>query len=183
MPFLEISQAMSRGTGYAGEGDVITAALVGALASAFSEVTFTEMFCPDWKNNRILLSHMGEANPKLFADAPLLVKSDFPYTDAGSTVIAAGCFKSGEAVMVNLSEQPGGHFKLILSNGHMVEPPGTDNMKGSIRGWFEPDMPLTDYLAAFSRNGGTHHSVLVYGDYSKQITQFGEWMDWEVVVL
>ncbi|HUS47286.1 MAG TPA: hypothetical protein VM098_04160, partial [Phycisphaerae bacterium] len=49
VPFLEISKAMSRGIGYAGEGDVLTAAMVGALLSAWPQTTFTEIFCPDWK--------------------------------------------------------------------------------------------------------------------------------------
>jgi len=35
VPFLEASKAMTRGKGYAGEGDVLTAALVGALMTAF----------------------------------------------------------------------------------------------------------------------------------------------------
>jgi L-arabinose isomerase len=77
MPFLEASKAMARGIGYAGEGDVLTAALVGALLSVYSETSFTEMFCPDWKNNSIYVSHMGEMNIALSADRPVLtVKED-----------------------------------------------------------------------------------------------------------
>ena len=68
VPFLEASQAMTRGKGYAGEGDVLTAALVGALMTGFSETTFSEMFCPDWKGNKIFLSHMGEINTDLCAE-------------------------------------------------------------------------------------------------------------------
>ena len=49
VPFLEASKAMAEGKGYAGEGDVLTAALTGALMAVFPETTFTEMFCPDWK--------------------------------------------------------------------------------------------------------------------------------------
>ncbi|MDO9542122.1 MAG: hypothetical protein Q7J98_07350, partial [Kiritimatiellia bacterium] len=60
VPFLEASLGMARGIGYAGEGDVLTAALVGALASVFPDTTITEMFCPDWKGETVFLSHMGE---------------------------------------------------------------------------------------------------------------------------
>jgi hypothetical protein len=43
MPFLEFSKAMERGIGYAGEGDALTAVLVGALASEKrEEVHFVE---------------------------------------------------------------------------------------------------------------------------------------------
>ncbi|MCL5072340.1 MAG: hypothetical protein M1308_15845, partial [Actinobacteria bacterium] len=65
IPFLEASKAMARGIGYAGEGDVMTAGVVGALMSVYPETSFTEMFCPDWKENLILLSHMGELNISL----------------------------------------------------------------------------------------------------------------------
>ncbi len=44
------AKAMTAGVGcMLGEGDVITAGLVGALLSANPCVTFSEMFCPDWK--------------------------------------------------------------------------------------------------------------------------------------
>ena len=59
MPFLEASKAMSRGIGYAGEGNVLNASLVGTLLQAYPETSFTEMFCPDWEGNQIFLSHMG----------------------------------------------------------------------------------------------------------------------------
>lgn len=72
MPFLEASKAMARGIGYAGEGDVLTAALVGALAATFPEVTFTEMFCPDWANDTIFLSHMGEMSANCIDGKPRL---------------------------------------------------------------------------------------------------------------
>lgn len=63
MPFAECCKTMMRGLGYAGEGDVLTAGLVGALRSVYENTSFVEMFCPDWKEDTILLSHMGEANP------------------------------------------------------------------------------------------------------------------------
>ena len=69
--FSEISKAISRGTGYAGEGDVLTAALVGALARAFGATTFTEVFCPDWAGGSLFLSHMGEINPAVAVADPL----------------------------------------------------------------------------------------------------------------
>ena len=67
VPFLEASKAMARGIGYAGEGDALTAALVGALLQGLGDVTFTEMFCPDWEGNALFMSHMGECNLALAA--------------------------------------------------------------------------------------------------------------------
>ncbi|MDD3155138.1 MAG: hypothetical protein PHS41_09735, partial [Victivallaceae bacterium] len=43
VPFLEASKAMARGIGYAGEGDVLTAAYCAAVMKIFPETTFSEM--------------------------------------------------------------------------------------------------------------------------------------------
>ena len=65
VPSPECSQAMVRGIGYVGEGNELTAAATGVLSKVFPETPFTEMFCPDWKNDRIFTSHMGEINPRI----------------------------------------------------------------------------------------------------------------------
>ena len=57
-----------------GEGDVITAGLVGALLSANPCVTFSEMFCPDWKNGSVFMSHMGEFNYNVASGKPFLTE-------------------------------------------------------------------------------------------------------------
>ncbi len=64
MPFIEACKQLSRGVGYAGEGDVLTASVVGALIKHFAETSFIEIFCPDWKNDRVFISHMGEMKPR-----------------------------------------------------------------------------------------------------------------------
>jgi L-arabinose isomerase len=180
VPFLEASKAMARGIGYAGEGDVLTAALVGAIASVHPDTTFTEMFCPDWESNRIYLSHMGEMNLNLSAEKPVLKETPFPWTDADAPVIAVGRFRGGEAAFVDLAPGPDGSFTLIVAPVQMIDIAGADNMDGSIHGWFEPRMPIADFLAEYSRSGGTHHAALVYGDVAGEIARFGEMMGWRV---
>ena len=69
---------MMSGFGYAGEGDVLTAGLVGALMSAYRGVTFTETFCPCWKKDLILMSHMGEMNMDLSATKPVITDQTVP---------------------------------------------------------------------------------------------------------
>ncbi|BBH21375.1 L-arabinose isomerase [Paenibacillus baekrokdamisoli] len=181
MPFLEASKAMARGIGYAGEGDVLTAALVGALLSVYPETSFTEMFCPDWKNNSIFLSHMGEMNLGLAANKPTLKEMDFPFTDADNPVVAYGRFCSGNAVYVNLAPGRDNTYSLILSPIEMLPVEGEDRMEGSIHGWFKPSLPISDFLSTYSKHGGTHHGVIVYGDTMKVMENFGEMMGWKVV--
>lgn len=183
VPFLEACRGMARGVGYAGEGDVLTAALVGALAGVYPDTTFTEMFCPDWKGNRVLLSHMGEVNPRLLAGKPRLEEMPFKFTDALAPVRVTGCLRGGPAVWVNLAPLPANRFRLIVAPVAMQRVAGRDRSADSVHGWFRPPMPVADFLAGYSRLGGTHHAALVYGAPPEEIAAFGEFMGWETAVL
>ncbi|MCK9410779.1 MAG: hypothetical protein M0Q53_00665 [Prolixibacteraceae bacterium] len=183
MPFLEISKAMSRGIGYAGEGDVLTASLVGSLASVLGNVSFTEMFCPDWKNNVIFLSHMGEINLDLTEDRPVLIEKEWDFTDAQAPVYPSACFKKGEAVFVNLAPGANDTFTLIISPVKMVKEPNPKNMGDGIRGWMKPKMAIREFLKAYSEAGGTHHGAIVYGQVIDELKSFGEIMEWKVFEL
>jgi L-arabinose isomerase len=183
MPFLEASKGMARGIGYAGEGDALTAAFVGALASVFPDTTFTEMFCPDWANGAIFLSHMGEMNASLAAGKAQLVEKPFDFIDIENPVIAVGRFRGGRAVFANLAPGPAGAFSLILAPVTVLDVEGPDEMADRIHGWFRPARPLDDFLAAYSRLGGTHHAALVYGDVAQPLAAFGGLMGWQVEML
>ncbi len=183
MPFLEISKAMARGIGYAGEGDVLTAALVGALAASFPQTTFTEMFCPDWQGESVFLSHMGEMNIALTAGRPLLMKKPFPWSDVAEPAVAVGRLRGGNAVLVNLAPGPDDSYTLVVCPGEMLGVKGPDAMPEVVRGWFRPQMPLHEFLAEYSRVGGTHHSALVYGDALEEILRFGDLMGWPIELL
>ncbi|MFN2352848.1 MAG: hypothetical protein ABR497_12985 [Kiritimatiellia bacterium] len=183
MPFLEVGLAMARGIGYAGEGDVLTAGLMGAVASIIPETTFTEMFCPDWRGGRIFLSHMGEWNIDLAVGRPRLVEYEFVFGRAQNPVRPVGCLQAGAAVLANLAPLANEQFRLILSPGCMEAPRGRDNLADSVHGWFRPRLPLNDFLADYSRRGGTHHSILVYGEQGDLLAWFGAGMGWEVVNL
>ncbi len=183
VPFLEASKAMSRGIGYAGEGDVLTAALVGALAVAYGKTTFTEMFCPDWKNNSVFLSHMGEVNIDLVAGKPRLLSKPYPWTDVPAPVSVAGRLKAGKAVLVNLAPARDDSYVLIGAAGAMLPVKGQDRMVDSVRGWFRPAIPIRRFLEEYSRCGGTHHLALVYGDVAGEIEAFGKMAGWRTIIL
>lgn len=182
LPFLEASKGMARGIGYAGEGDALTAALVGALASVHPETTFTEMFCADWAGGRIFLSHMGELNPDLVIGKAELVEKPMPFLNTDSPALVVGRFKGGDAVFVNLAPGPEDTFTFVLAPIRMVED-GKENMPATVRGWFSPQLPVPDFLEAYSSLGGTHHAALVYGEVLSELTRFGELMGWDVAVI
>jgi L-arabinose isomerase len=183
VPFLQASKMMAAGVGYAGEGDVLTAALVATLAMTSPDTSFTEMFCPDWENHSIYLSHMGEMNYRLTAGKPKLLEMDYSYSDAENPVFVAGRFRPGDLLLINLAPMGDGAYRLIISPATMLDVPGKDSMEKKIRGWFRPSLPIEDFLAQYSIYGGTHHLALSYGASVDLIETFGQMMDWETVVI
>jgi L-arabinose isomerase len=164
--------------GYGGEGDLLTASLVAALAGSYPESSFTEMFCPDWEHGTVYLSHMGELNWRLAAGKPLLLEMDYKWSQAANPVYLAGRFKPGDFLLVNLAPMARG-YRLIVAPARMLEVPGPDRMERSVRGWFQPPLPLAEFLAAYSRLGGTHHLALSYGAPADTVTAFGRMMGWD----
>lgn len=184
MPFTEMSKLLTRGIGYAGEGDVLTAGLVGALRSVYFDTTFTEMFSPDWKENLILLSHMGEVNLNLAQWKPVLRTMRFRFNSCGDTAAAFACMRPGCAVLANLVPSEDKPFTLILTPVTMM---GCGHefgaYRGAVQGWMRPCMPVADFLRAYSLAGGTHHSALVYDVPLEELEIFGRMMGFQTVVL
>lgn len=184
MPFAELSRMMAHGYGYAGEGDVLTAALTAALMTAYGTAGFVEIFCPDWARGILLLSHMAEMNIALAEDKPLLTDVAFDFTDAGDTVGVFGRHRAGRAVLVNLAPLQAERFSLLLTEVEMLTPEWDETpLRNQIRGWMKPSMPLPEFLRKFSQAGGTHHSALVYNGDVDSLAAFGETMGFSVTIL
>ncbi|MCP4640689.1 MAG: hypothetical protein GY851_09665 [bacterium] len=183
MPFLEICKAMARGYGYAGEGDVLTAALVGALSQSLGRTTFCEVFCPDWQGGSLFLSHMGEINPEIAADKPRLIEKDFPWTPAENPAAITCAPAPGPAVLVNLAPGPRGKFGLIAAPVEVLGDTTNDEMRDSVRGWIKPSGPVETFLEQYSYHGGTHHSALVLGNQMEAIHAFAHFAKLSMTVL
>jgi L-arabinose isomerase len=172
VPFLECCKAMARGTGYAGEGDALTAALVGALLQGFGAATFTEMFCPDWAGQSLFLSHMGEINPAIAAAQPLLYEKEYPFSPALNPATLACAPRPGRATLVNLAPGPNDSFRLITAPVEVLADGTHPDLNRWVRGWIRPALPLARFLEEFSHLGGTHHSALVFGDHVEALAAF-----------
>jgi len=183
VPFLECCKAMARGVGYAGEGDVLTAAFVSALSSAIGENTFTEMFCPDWEGGAVFLSHMGEFNPAVAAGKARLYEKEFPFTPAQNPATLACAPRTGEASIVNLAPGPEGTFSIINAPVTVLSDGTHTARKDWIRGWVRPAIPLEDFLEAYSMHGGTHHGALLYGDCDDALAAFARAAGFDYVYL
>lgn len=177
IPFSEASKAMANGYGYAGEGDMLTAGLCAAFLENFKQTGFTEMFCPDWQNQTIYLSHMGEFNMDLMQAKHMLAKPN------GSTCIL-GTAKSGKVCYVNILPNGKGSFDMIFVDGEMVcVPEDVQSFKKRINGWFKPNMPIEKFLEEFSAYGGTHHSIIVYGAKAQSLVEFAKQLNLDYKVL
>ncbi|MBQ6708139.1 MAG: hypothetical protein IJM97_04225 [Clostridia bacterium] len=183
MPFIETCKSMQNGIGYAGEGDVMTAAFTGAFLQGYKDTTFVEIFCPDWKNNMLFLSHMGEVNYGIADCKPLISRAgrkyasedEFPY--AGYTRM-----KGGKGVYVNISRARD-DYRLFVAPAEMVSY-DKDNFEGAIRGWMKPEGYTTaEFLEEHSKWGATHHSIFVYGATVDEIEYFGKLLQIETIIL
>ncbi len=172
VPFLEACKAMARDIGYAGEGDVLTASLVGALAAGFGGTTFTEMFCPDWKGGSVFISHMGEFNPEVAAARPRLYEKPFPFTRARNPACIACAPRPGPYTFVDLAPGPGGSFRLIAAPVDVLGDGTHPAFRDWLRGWMRPRVPLASFLEEYSRLGGTHHAALVAGEHAEAMEAF-----------
>ena len=183
VPFLAASKMMARGIGFAGEGDILTASLVSAIALYNPDTSFTEMFCPDWAHDAIFLSHMGEMNHRLASGKPKLVEMNYPYGDADNPVIATGRFKAGEVLLVDLAPVGEREYRLIMAPARILDVPEDSKWQARVRAWMAPPIPLRDFLGAYSRHGGTHHLALTYGASKETVEAFGRIMGWETVTI
>ncbi len=181
MPFLEACKAMERGIGYAGEGDPLTAAFTGAFLKAYPETTFVEIFCPDWKNDLIFLSHMGEVNYRIINSKPYVKRMGLNYAKGLLPFAGAARMKGGKGVFVNISRDAF-DYKLLLSDCEMQEY-SEDNFKGSVRGWMKVNTTTADFLEKVSENGATHHSIFVYGATARELEYFAKLHDIETVII
>jgi L-arabinose isomerase len=84
---------------------------------------------------------------------------------------------------VNLAPGPDDRYSLIVAPVVMQEFKGEDRMTDSIHGWFKAPRSVGEFLAEYSRLGGTHHSALVYGKIAEEILDWGKLMRWNAVLL
>ncbi len=183
MPFLETCKSMANGIGYAGEGDVMTAAFTGALLKGYKDTTFIEIFCPDWKNNMLFLSHMGEVNYGIADGKPTVSRAGTKYAAEDEFPYAGYArMKGGRGVYINISRAYD-DYRLFVAPAEMQSYTG-DSFAGSMRGWLKPEGYTTaEFLEEHSKWGATHHSIFVYGATEDEIEFFGKLLDVETVIL
>lgn len=181
MPFNSAGRAMSEKIGYAGEGDTLTAAFTGALLQGYDETSFIEIFCPDWKNNTLFISHMGEMNYRVADKKIEFGEINFSYGKGINPVVGTGAFKSGKAVFVNIYEDENG-FNALISPVDVIGEK-TDSFCKKVRGWLDFGMSVSEALEKISIHGATHHSILVYGATIREMEFFARLLGINPVIM
>jgi len=181
VPFLEISKLISKGMGYAGEGDVVCASLVAAMACQFDRASFTEMFCPDWDGGKVLMAHMGECNPDLAAEKAILKNVPFKFGRLRGTTIALAGMAPGPATLVDLCCVGGDMYRLIAGSVEVADFPVLDITMPHYK--IDPLMPLGEFLIRYSELGGTHHLAIVPGDVVEQVGVLADLADLDFAVI
>ena len=163
VPQLAMSKLMGEGLGTSGEGDLISASLCSAIMGIYSDCTPISMYCPDWQGGTIYLSYRTGVNPRCIAGKPVICRVSEPLIPELPVSAITGPLRGGRAVIISLSPQDNDRFTLTAVTGEMLDVPENARHKGRVCGWFRPDAPLPDLIAAYSENGGPHHMVLAYG--------------------
>jgi L-arabinose isomerase len=122
-------------------------------------------------------------NVDLAAAKPVLREKAWSYTDAQAPVVATAAFRPGPVTFVDLAPGPNDTSTLIAAPGAMVLEGSDEKLAGAVRGWLKPRMALADFLAEYSRAGGTHHAALVYGHVARQMASLAQFMGWRSVTV
>ena len=132
----------------------------------FDAVSFTEIFCPDWKDGTLFLSHMGEYNVGLSVPEakPVMREKEFSFGNAANPAILLSPFRPGKVTFLSLNPSPDDSFELFTETGSMLYTPRDNKQNDIVSGWFRPDQPLPEFLETYSRAGGMHHAALIYSD-------------------
>ncbi len=164
LPMAAASSLMAQGYGFAGEGDVLAAAMVHAGHQLAGDGHFTEMYAMDFPSDSVLMSHMGEGNWRVArADEPVrLIKRplDIGGLDDPPTLLFR--MQPGRATLASLVALGGERFRMVVAEGEVLDSPPLPALEMPY-GQFRPDSGIRGCMDGWLRNGGTHHMVLNLG--------------------
>ena len=171
VPFVPACRLMAEGIGFGGEGDLIAAAGTAFLNWLHPPASFTEIFTIDFRGNSVLMSHMGEANAAMARKdrKPALAPRTSPITRTRHGQLSlAITFEPGPATLCALTLGPNNRWRLVASAvtvadfGPLAEL-RTPHFK------VQPRNDVRDFLTAYAKAGGPHHSALCFGDARERL--------------
>ena len=184
MPFLGINKLIGEGMGYAGEGDIITAALMAEMRSLAGAANFTEIYTLDYKKNLMLMTHMQECNPALARkDSKIkLVKKDFWAEGCKAYTGMHFTLEPGPVTLVCLTTDANNDFIYIVYETEIMD--RRIFKKFDIPHWvIQLDEPVGDFLTRYSMAGGTHHLAAIPGKQADSIEKLAKLHGLQITIL
>jgi L-arabinose isomerase len=175
LPLAAASSLMAKGYGFAGEGDMLTAALVRAGHVLIGDAHFTEMYAMDFPSDSVLMSHMGEGNWRIARDdRPVkLIKRPLGIGGLDDPPTFLFEYQPGPATLATLVSLGGEAFRLVVCEGENIEGPELPALEMPY-GRFKPDAGVRDCLDGWLRLGGPHHQVMNLGRHAADWAAFCE---------
>ncbi len=168
LPFLAASHLMAEGYGYAAEGDATTAALGAIMQSLCGACDFSEMYMMDFERNAILFCHAGEGNWALAAGKPFLMNRVFNEGGLSNPPTPIFTLRPGPAIVLSLVHEGGDSFKLLSSDGIILADSDLTNCDMPYF-FFSPSCQIEQLMTRWLEEGGTHHEIIVPGEYLARI--------------
>ncbi len=175
LPFAAASSLMAKGYGFAGEGDLLTAALVRAGHVLIGDAHFTEMYAMDFPSDSVLMSHMGEGNWRIARDdRPVrLIKRPIAIGGLDDPPTFLFEYQPGPATLATLVALGGESFRLVVCEGENLDGPDLPDLEMPW-GRFRPDVGVRACLDEWLRLGGPHHQVMNLGRHAESWRAFCE---------
>jgi L-arabinose isomerase len=129
LPFYAINTLMAEGMGYAGEGDVMRAALMRQCYELCGDANFTEIYTVDFARNLMLMSHMQECNINIAGgkEKRKLFHKEFWMENISGYPGMFFTSEPGDYTVVSITPTPGeNNMRLISFEGTVPELPVLD---------------------------------------------------------
>jgi L-arabinose isomerase len=166
---LAASNLMAKGYGYSNEGDIHTAAMVGAGHFLVGEGHFTEMYSLDFEKDSALMSHMGEGNWKIARkDRPVrLINRELEIGGLGNPPTVVFSAQPGPATIISLVSLAEGGYRLVTCQGEILN---TEELIDVPMPYFHfrPETGIRRAMDNWLLSGGTHHEALTLGEFSRR---------------
>ena len=171
-PFYAVCRLMAEGFGYAGEGDVLTASLGKAL-NTLGTASFSEIFCPDWDRDLLILSHMGETDRRFAKKGyPIRLREKAAMGKERISYYYEYESEPRDITLVTWAKTPDG-VKLLTTKLEITDHPVMD-IFGAPHFVVKTPTSLADYLERHSVCGGGHHLYMIAGDFIEEVKAFAQ---------
>ena len=181
LPLLAASNLMADGYGYAAEGDASTLMLMCAAQTLIGEANFSELYAMDFELDSVLVSHMGEGNPRVArGDRPVrLIDRELGIGGLGNPPTLVFSAQPGPATTAALVQLEGESVRLLVGHGEVLDTPELPNVEMPYF-HFRPYAGVKDFMDGWLSLGGPHHFVTNLGEQGERWRRLAELLDVEL---